>query len=395
MFQRRNKMLNIALGVVFVILIIAMAIIAVKAEKLRWIIVAIIVGVGATIFMALYFHSWWFVLWAALLALAIYLLSVVTKVWLIVLLVAGLAVVAVGGLYLVIAPQFHSLLDGISFTNPVAENSATSNPGKNCSEAEVVESQTHGDKVLVDLNDGDPFDFSLTIVNPDFTAGNKTLVVLVEPMYIFDVVYPKMYFTSFRLRGTLDQALCSAQKLAGSNAFAYVYVGKEATPKGWSTVAIKGWWTELVAKQYSEQPITPGGTWAAFQVEDNNKANSINAKTQLVYGQMWDPNKPGIVVHFQIEKGYEFTIPAGWQGTYWTVVDADPVLVQDRLIQASKEVVERDALSISGKAVTLFYCGATTPDTELKIGADSLKWTTNLEDLGKSSLATWGCEVSK
>jgi len=215
-----------------------------------------------------------------------------------------------------------------------------------CTEA-IKESQTHGDKVLVDLNDGDPFDYSLTIVNPDVPSGNKTLVVLTDPMFMFDVVYPVMYFTSYRLGGTFDQALCSAQKLAGENALAYIYVGKEDTPEGWSTIATEGWWTELVAKQYSEQPITPGGTWAAFQVEANNKSNTISAKTQLVYGQMWDPNKPGIVVHFQIEKGYEFTIPAGWQGTYWTVVDADPVLVQDRLVQASKEVVERDELNLS------------------------------------------------
>jgi len=375
-------MLPIVILVSFVIFIVAMAVIATRPVGLRLKIVAAVAAVAVTVFMALFYHSWWFVLWAVLLALAIILLSIVLNVWWKIILVVLLIAIVVGG-FIITLP----ILRGELPTNPDGTPPQPNMPPPtNCVEAQVVESQTHGDKVLVDLNDGDPFDFSLTVVNPDFpTAGAKTLVVLTEPMYIFDVVYPKMYFTSYRLRGTQEQALCTAMKLAGNNAAAYVYVGKEATPKGWSTVATKGWWTELVEKQYSEKAITPGGDWSAFQIGVSEKAQIIKSKTQLDYGQMWDPNNPGTVVHFQIEKGNELSIPAGWQGTYWTVVNADTALVQDRLVQASKEVVERDALSV--KNVTLFFCGTTVPTTELTIGSDTLKWVTVIEG--------WDCQPSK
>jgi hypothetical protein len=364
----------------FVIFIIAMAIIVTRPIGLRLKIVAAVAALAVTVFMALFYHSWWFVLWAVLLALAIILLNVVINVWWKILLVVVLIAIVLGG-FIITLP----ILRGELPTNPGTEPVPTIPPLGNCTEAIVKESQTHGGKVELDLNDGDPFDYSLTVVNPNVPSGNKTLVVLTDPMYIFDVVHPVMYFTSYRLEGTFDQALCSALKLAGDNALAYVYVGKEATPKGWSTVATNGWWTELVAKQYSEQPITPGGDWAAYQVETSLKTQKIKAETQLVYGQMWNPNNSGTVVHFQIEKGYEFSIPAGWQGTYWTVVNADTVLVQHRLVQASYEVIERDALSI--KNVTLTFCGTTVPTTELKIGNDALKWVTVLEG--------WDCQPTK
>jgi len=277
-----------------------------------------------------------------------------------------------------------------------------------CTEAKVVESQTHGGKVLVDLNDGDPFDYSLTIVSPNTPSGSQTLVVLTEPGYIFDVVYEKMYFVSYRLQGTPEEVLCSVEKLAG-NAKTYVYVGKSETPEGWETVSAEGWWTELVEKQYSEAAITPGGEWTSYQIEAESSVQVLKA-TELTYGQLWKSSKPGYVVHFQIEPGDKFTIPAYWQGTYWTVVGGDPEMLQDRFIQASKEVVERDDLSIiSGHSVVLFFCGETAPETYLQVENASIGWTDEIallnyyqydqrfqvEDLDDENFAGWNCQPTE
>lgn len=377
--------LGIAVSFVFALIIMGLTVWALL-DQTRWWIPAIVVVVITTA-MAIFFHSWWFVLWAFLLALVVVLVLMAVRIgWKILWIFLAVLIMAAGLLFTNSAIKFAPKATNPSESAPVTTTT--------CTEAVSVESMIHGDKVLVDLNDGDPFDYSLTIVNPDQPSSTKTLVVLTEPGSIFDVVYPKMYFTSYRLRGTLDQALCSASKLAGDKALAYVFVGDAATPKGWTTFSTKGWWTELVAKKYSDVPITPGGDWTSVQIGASDKVQTLSSD-DLIYGQVWNPNKPGIVVHFQIESGYEFAIPAGWQGTYWTVTGADPVLVQDRFVQATKEVVERDGLSISGHAVTLFYCGQTTPTTELKIGADTLNWTTSLIDLGKSTLAEWSCTVKK
>lgn len=338
--------------------------------------------------LGIWYFGWLYGLWAflAIVALGALFWAMIRPSWRVLHYIFGLIfvlIIAVGIALVFLSAM--ALTPLVTTSEPVVENTSTSAVNTaTCTEAVSVASQVHGGKVEVDLNDGDPFDYSLTIVNPDVPQGDKTLVVLAEPGHIFDVVHPVMYFTSYRLQGTLDQAICSAKKLAG-NASAYVFVGEAKTPEGWTTVSeTQGWWTELVAKQYSEPALTPGGDWTAVQIADDDSNRDLKSEN-LIYGQLWNPNVGGVVVHFQIENDYTLTIPVGWQGTYWTVTGADPIIVQDRFVQASKEVIERDALSL--KNVTLLYCGAHTPTTELVIGSDSLKWATTLEG--------WTCEVTK
>ena len=376
--------LNYALAVIFGIAMVLFtyAIITIISSRLiRWIAIAITIFLVIAFWIV--FSNWLFALWAVLLSLLTWLFLIIHGwLWRVVVGLAILAVFIVGVIFT--GPS-------INIFTPVAQVGNTANSDApidlNCTAASVITSQTHGGKVEVDLNDGDPFDYSLTVVNPDLpTPTGKTLIVLAEPGHIFNVVHPVMYFTSYRLRGTLDQALCSVSKMNIGH-FTYVFVGKASTPKGWTSTDIKGWWTELVAKQYSdEKTITPGGDWTTFQIAGDDKNRDLKSEN-FIYGQFWNPNYGGTVVHVQVEKGYTLKVVNDWQGTYWTVTGADPILVQDRFIQASKEVLERDKLSLSN--ITLLYCGdpANMPTTKLVVGGNSLNWT--------SELKYWDCQKTK
>lgn len=276
-------------------------------------------------------------------------------------------------------------VESIPTLPPVPDPKVTEEPpAPSCTEAKVIESQTHGGKVEVDLNDGDPWSYSLTIVTPNTPSNTKTLVVLTEPGYIFDVVHPVMYFTSYRLQGNLDQVLCSTSILVEKKALAYVFVGEAKTPEGWTTAGIKGWWTELVQKQYSdEKTVTPGGEWNTYQIAGSDKNRDLVSKN-LIYGQFWNFHYDELVVHVQVQKGYTLKVLEDWQGTYWTVTGADPKLVQARFVQASKEVLKRDKLALGN--MTLLYCGdpANKPTTRLVVGSKSIGWTMGLK--------YWTCE---
>lgn len=371
--------LSTVIAILFALLVVIMTAITITSKKTILKVLAALIGVVATIIMAIVFHSWLFALWAAALAFLVFLVTIAIikkKAILIgIFVLATLAAIVVGVLSTrpIILDRL-GMVGGPSTIIPVDGN---------CQEAVVIESQTHGGKVEADLNDGDPFNYALTIVSPNTPSSTETLVVLTEPGNIFDVVHPVMYFTSYRLDGTLDQALCSASKLAGNKAFAYIFVGKAATPEGWTTVSTTGWWTELVEKQYSEEAITIGVDSPAFQISADDKKRDL-VSADVLHGQFWNPNVGGVVVHPQVGEGYTLSVPLGWQGTYWTIADGKPELVQARIVQTSKEVIERDALSPSN--VTLLYCGATVPTTELKIGEITLKWVTSLDG--------WTCQVT-
>ena len=349
--------MNVIQSILYFVAVLFAVIVAIKTKKgwLRWLFIFLIVA--ATVTMALLFKSWLIPIWTFLLSVIVFLIVKIKRAfWRFV-------------LYLLLIVSLFLGVTSISkntFTKSVFPSS--------CNEAISVASQVHGGKVEIDLNDGDQFDYSLTIVSPDVPQSKDTLVVLTEPGYIFDVVHPVMYFTSYRLQGTLDQALCSAGKIGG-NAKTFVYVGTASTPQGWKTVSENGWWTELVAKKYTDKALTPGGDWTTFQIAVDDKNRTLKSEN-IVYGQLWNPKESGKVVHFQIENGYKLVIPDGWQGTYWTVSGADPVIVQDRLVQASQEVIQRDNL-IPGN-VYLLYCGAKLPSNELTVEKDTIKWQTSL-----------------
>ena len=374
--------MNIFLSIVFALFVVAITLAVFIYKKLWW--VPLIVGVLIIIGVAWLLHSWMLIWWAVLLAgFSALSFLIKKKLWQNIFCLFVVVIIALGIYFLSpLFPNFHrSPVITPPLTQPAplviaelpAQPAILNTP---CLEAVSKPAQVHGGKVELDLNDGDPFDFGLTIISPNVPQGDQTLVVLTEPGYIFDVVHPVMYFTSFRLQGTLGQAVCSATKLA-SNAQTFVFVGKATTPKGWTTTdKATGWWSEMVTKQYSENALTPGGDWTAIQIAVDDKNRDLKSDN-LIYGQLWNPDTNGNVVHFQIEKGYVLSIPKGWQGTYWTVTGADPKIVQDRFVQASKEVVERDKLTLGN--VTLLYCGTTIPTTKLQIGSDSLSWTTGLD----------------
>jgi hypothetical protein len=249
-----------------------------------------------------------------------------------------------------------------------------------CVQAAEIEAATHGGKVIADLNDGDPFAYSLTIITPDVPSGEKTVAFLTEKGYIFDITYPVMYFTSYRLVGTLDQAVCSAAKLTGGNAAGYVFIGSAPAPTGWTNPSdVTGWWGELVVKQYSEDAIDIGVEAKTFQIATDDTSRAITAMG-ITHGQFWNPAVDGIVVHPQVEKGYTLTIPDREQGTGWAIIGGNAEKIQERIIQTSKEVVDRDNILVSKDKtnLTLLYCGSTPPPTALVIGDVTVNWTTSL-----------------
>lgn len=359
-----------------------------------WIPVA--VAAIFTLVYGLVFHTWWFLLIAVALAALTTACFFVTGWWRVALAVV-IVLVTIGAIFITlpgvskefdkikfpsvsqVVPDISKAIDSAKSGIPAANTKPSVDPS--CSEAQIIESQTHGDRVIDDLNDGDPFDYSLTIVNPDFPQGNKTLVVLTEPMGNFDIVHPIMYFTSYRLRGTLDQAVCSANKMAG-NAQTYVFVGKASTPAGWITVnEANGWWGELVAKQDVEAAINTGGAeWPSHQIAIDTKDRLLKFDT-AVHGQVWNPATKG-VFHFQVAKGYQMVVPAGLQGTYWEIPDS-AVNVQERIIQGSYVVIVRD--SINPGNLKLISCGDTLPTTKYeKEGFAAVNWT--------AAGASWKCE---
>lgn len=271
---------------------------------------------------------------------------------------------------------------------------ASSPDPSSCNSATIKSDQTHGGKVEADLNDGDPFDWSLTVINPDMPTSTDTVVVLTEKGYIFDVVYPVMYFTSFRIQGSQSQAICTALEMGGDNA-TYLYAGKQTRPDGFFPVSdTSGWWTSMEQKQYDGDALTPGGEWKTFQIASDDKDRDIESGSLTYYGQLWKSSVPGVVVHFQIEPSKILSIPTGWQGTYYSVTGADPTILQERFIEASKEVVIRDKIK-SGN-ITLFYCGKTVTENKLTIDDPSTNWVTDLLN-GNSvswtdSLEGWTCK---
>jgi len=154
------------------------------------------------------------------------------------------------------------------------------------------------------------------------------------------------------------------------------------------------WWSQFEEKQYSEEAITIGVESLPFQLSTTDKNRGL-VSVDVLHGQLWNPTPAAgeklTVVHPNVAEGYTLTVPLGWQGTYWTIADGVPELVQARIIQTSKEVVERDNVSINPNDyghMILLYCGdpSLVPTTELKIGNDTLNWVTNLDG--------WVCEVS-
>ncbi|HSV94985.1 MAG TPA: hypothetical protein VLH94_03380 [Spirochaetia bacterium] len=394
-------MLTLSVSVISVVafaVIIIGSILLIPIFKNKWWIPAVI-GALATLAFGLIFHTWWFLLLAFLLAALTTTAFFVSSGWRIILAIT-IVLVTIGAIFVIVPRasgelnKYRSSIDDMgeiiaSKINSTNINEASpANPiipvvATDCVEAVIVESQTHGGLVEADLNDGDPFDYGLTVVNPDVPQGNQTLVVLTEPRGVFDVIYPKMYFTSYRLRGTLDEAICSALKLAPS-AKNYVFVGEAAMPKGWTSVDITGWWTELVKKEYADEPIINTGSdeWPAYQLAPDDPNRTIDMDS-AIYGQLWNPNIGGVVYHFQIEKGYKLTVGKWIQGTYWGIPDG-ATNVQERIIQATNEVVLRDNLNPAN--VTLIYCGDSLPKTLLeKEGYVTVSW--------RAQYYGWKCEM--
>ena len=396
-------LIAIAVIVIFSLTVIGLSFWALAQDSPWWLPAVLIVGfivAGWIVF------SWLFLPLAVCLFLMVFWFKNSGTAGMIISSVLALAIIA--GAFFLIAPAIKAKTVRVTFQPPITvttsgslvtptvTKTSSSAPvvAADCTEAISIESQIHGGKVELDLNDGDPFNYSLTVISPDMPTSPNTLVVLTEPGSIFDVIHPVMYFTSYRLEGTLDQALCSASKLAGDKALAYVFVGKATTPNGWTTVSTEGWWTELVAKQYSEKAITIGVDSLPFQIAADDKNRDL-VSLDVLHGQLWDPtpakDEKLTVVHPEVGKGYTLVVPVGWEGTYWTISNGNSELVQARIIQTSKEVVERDGVSINPNDyghMVLLYCGDpnTVPTTELKIGNDTLKWVT--------SLAGWTCEVT-
>lgn len=365
---------------VFAVIIIAVVLLTPVFGSFWWIPVC--AGVAATILFAVLFHTWWFVLWGFMLAVAFYLLSlagIVQKAWYTIVIGVLCFVIVVGGLF-VIYPKVMGETNKIKVPDiaqvipAITEkiNSVKPSFDPNCSEAKLVSDKRAEGKVILDLSSGDPKSYSVTIINPNSAKSDETLVIMTDPGTSYDIVYDVMHFSSYRFTGTLEQVTCSAKKLS-PNAKYYVYIGNSKTlPIGWTDHGTSGWWMELTKKGFAYETVDTGeGEWPENYIAIDSKDRLIK---DAAYGQFWNPSIEGVVVHIQVAKGYSQSVSKYLQGTWWNIPDT-AVNVQEHIMTDEKNVQINDKLNPAN--ITLLYCGDSVPSTELKVeGYAPVKWIT-------------------
>ena len=295
------------------------------------------------------------------------------------------------------------------------KNFATQNQDSSvtdCQPARLVDGSENQGKVLNNIDNGDGTSWAVTVVNPDHQAGDQTLVVITDPGATFDIEYALMYYNSARFEGSQKEVACSAETFSDGTGEIFVFVGALPALDGWQWVdsskcpagevcetSLEGWWDTFKVWNYEEKPLDAGKAVESFISADakDRSLSSINGVV-VTHGQTWCAGFPGKIVNPQIAEGYTLTVPACWQGTFWSYTDPEEN-IQERVIQTTREQTSRDEVEATVATVIMPFCGPQNevPETSLEYKDKIWSWATTTDQGktwtvdGKVVLKGWSC----